>query len=116
MDLVQRVLPMLKQEGKVVRAYVGIYVDALPPDRAKKLGLDHAHGALVKSVIPGGPAARAGLRAGDVILSFGGREIESARELPWIASLAGIDREVPVEVWRNGKARTFQVQTKRMPE
>lgn len=115
-DVVQKVLPMLRREGKVVRAWVGIYMDRVTEAKAKQLGLKQARGALITSVIPRGPADRAGLRAGDVILTFDGKKIMTHSELPWLASLAGIDRLVAVQVWRGGKLLDFTLKSERMPE
>jgi len=115
-NLAKKILPMLKREGKVVRAWVGIYMGKLTDEQAQELGLKQAQGALVISVVPRGPAERAGLRAGDVIISFDRKAIRDASELPWLASLAGIDRLVPLRVWRGGKVYSFSLKSERMPE
>ncbi len=107
---------MLRRDGKVVRAWVGIYMDRVTEERAEELGLKQAHGALVRKVVPRGPAELAGLRAGDVIISFDGKKIRRAAELPWLASLAGIERMVAVKVWRNNKVYAFSLKSARMPE
>jgi serine protease Do len=112
----KKVLPMLRRDGKVVRAWVGIYMDRVTEERAEELGLKQAHGALVRKVVPRGPAELAGLRAGDVIISFDGKKIRRAAELPWLASLAGIERMVAVKVWRNNKVYAFSLKSARMPE
>ena len=115
-NLAKRILPMLRRDGRVVRAWVGIYMDQVSAQRASEAGLKQASGALVTSVVPRGPAERAGLRAGDIILSFANRPVLSAQELPWVASLVGVDRQVPVRVWRDGRSLSFTLKTERMPE
>lgn len=115
-DLVQKILPMLRRDGRVVRAWVGIYMARVSEEKAKDVGLKQAEGALVTSVVARGPAERAGLRTDDIILSFDGKKVLDADELPWIASMSGVNRMVPVKVWRNGKALSFTLKTEPMPE
>lgn len=114
--LLQRILPMLRREGRVVRAYLGIRVDRVSEEAADRAGLKKPMGALVTEVMPRGPAERAGVRARDIILSFDGKDVPTSNELPWIASLAGVGRTVLVKVWRDGKPLSFHVQTERMPD
>jgi serine protease Do len=116
MRTVQKVLPMLKREGRVVRTWIGIYMERLTREAAERAGMKTTRGALVTSVVPRGPAERAGVRGGDIIIAFDNREVTNASELPWIASLAGVDRQVPIKVWRSGKAMSFSLRTERMPE
>jgi serine protease Do len=116
MKLVRKILPMLKREGRVVRTWVGAYMNAVSEEAAERAGLKKPLGALVTQVVPRGPAERAGLRAGDIILAFDGKDVVNASELPWVVSLAGVGRNVMVRVWRDGKPLAFTLQTERMPE
>jgi serine protease Do len=70
---------------------------------AQSLGLDHARGALVKAVEPKGPAALAGIQAGDILLRYDGQEIASASDLPRLVGNTPPGKQVNVEVWRRGK-------------
>ncbi len=115
-SLVQKLLPMLRRDGKVVRAWVGIYMDKVTQEVAARAGLKKPQGALVRQIVAGGPAERAGLRTGDIILAFDGREVSDAGELPTRAALAGVNRVIPIRVWRDGKAQAFSLRTERMPE
>ena len=108
-------LPQLKK-GEVSRTWLGIYADRMTAARTKKVGLKKPRGTYVTSVIHQGPADRAGLRAGDVVLSFDGQDIVSAADLPRLAALAGVDRQVEIKVWRAGKNLTFTLKTEKMPE
>lgn len=112
----QKILPALRREGRVVRAWIGIYVDKLTAELAERAGLKAPSGALVRSVVAGGPADRAGLRAGDVIVRFDEREVTDAGELPGRAALAGANRVIPVKVWRDRKLLGFSLRSERMPE
>jgi serine protease Do len=115
-DVVRRVLPMLEKEGKVARAWIGIYIGKLDAKRAKLLGLKKPGGALVTGLVPQGPAARAGVRRGDVIISFAGKPITAASELPWLAAVTGVNKVVQIEVWRMGAKRQFSIKTEAMPQ
>ncbi len=79
------------------------------PEIAESLGLKSDSGALVSAVTEGGPADAAGIEAGDVILSFNGRQIERMRDLPRIVAETPVEKTVPVELTRNGKIQTLEV-------
>jgi serine protease Do len=114
-DRAEQILPMLKKEGKVSRAWLGLKVREVDRERAIKLGLDKNQGGLVTEVIANGPGARAGIEVGDVIVEFDGKEI-GHRSLPWLVSTAGIDRAVDVVVVRGEQRKTVQVVLSPMPE
>ncbi|MGC4118093.1 MAG: Do family serine endopeptidase [Myxococcales bacterium] len=80
-SLVKSLLPQLEQNGKVVRGYLAVTVQDLTPDLAKAMGLGEPGGALVASVEPGGPAAAAGLKAGDVVVALNGEAVKDAASL-----------------------------------
>ena len=108
-------VPQLKQ-GKVSRTWLGIYADRVTSARALEAKLKSPTGAYVSSVIHQGPADRAGLRSGDIMLSFDGQLIASASDLPRLAALAGVGRQVQIKVWRAGKQLSFTLKTEKMPE
>ncbi len=115
-DTIRRLLTPLKRDGKLVRSWLGMYIDRVPPAMAKRLKLARPGGALITRVFPAGPADRSGLRQGDVVLSFDGHDVVQATQLPWLAAAAGVGREVSVTVWRDGKRLTFSPKTQRMPQ
>jgi serine protease Do len=99
----------LQQTGKVTRGRLGVQIQALTPELAKSFKLDDTKGVLVASVEPGGPAAKAGLQSGDVILSFDGKPVQNANELPRMVAATKPGTAVTLDVWRNGSRR--QVKT-----
>jgi serine protease Do len=76
---------------------------------AESIGLDKARGALVSSVTADGPAEEGGIKAGDVVLSFDGKSVDSMRELPRIVAETDIGKSVPVKVWRDEREQSVSV-------
>ncbi|MBF0393393.1 MAG: DegQ family serine endoprotease [Alphaproteobacteria bacterium] len=107
--LARSVVADLQKFGKTRRGWLGVRIQSVTDEIAESLGLKESKGALVASVNPGGPADKAGIKAGDVILSFDGREIGEMRRLPRMVAETEIGRKAPAVVWRGGKAVTLQV-------
>jgi len=107
-NMAKDLLPQLKK-GKVVRGWLGVLIQAITPELKEKLGLEGEGGALVADITPGGPADTAGLKRGDVIITFDGKEIKEMRDLPYIVASTPVGKTVEVEVVRKGKKKTFQV-------
>jgi serine protease Do len=92
----------LKESGSVERGWLGVQIQGLDDDLAGSLGLPSEKGALVAEVVGDGPAAKAGVQAGDVITRFNGREIDSPRTLSRVVAEAPPSRPATVTVWRDG--------------
>lgn len=108
-DNVQQIVAQLRDSGEVRRGWLGVQIQSITPDLADALGLKEAAGALVASVMPDSPAEKAGLKAGDVILSVGKTAIEEMRELPTvIASIASGDTAA-LTVLRDGAKKAVDV-------
>jgi serine protease Do len=103
------VVAELKENGAVERGWLGVQIQDLDDELAATLGLDAANGALVAEVLGDGPAASAGMRAGDVITRFDGRAIDSARTLSRVVGDADPSQSAEVTVWRDGKSRELSV-------
>jgi len=108
-------LPQLETTGEVARGYLGVTVQSLTPELAKGLQLKDTKGALVAGVTKGGPAEAAGIKAGDVIVSFDSKDVTETKTLPALVAAAPIDKTVPVKVLRNGGEQTLTVKVGRMP-
>ncbi|MGG4604455.1 Do family serine endopeptidase [Paenalcaligenes sp. Me131] len=114
-DEVMQVVAQLKEHGKVTRGRIGVQITQVDEGVAKALGLEDGKGALVSAVEPDGPAAKAGIRSGDVILKFGDRRVEQMSDLPRIVGAVKPGTEVPVEVWRKGKSMTVKATVEEIP-
>src|SRR5690606_20669618 len=114
-DEAMRVVDQLKAHGKVTRGRIGVQIGSVSEDVAKAIGLENAKGAMVSNVEPSGPAAQAGVRSGDVITSFDGKQISQMSDLPRIVGGTKPGNRVPMEVWRKGKTVTLHVKVGEMP-
>jgi serine protease Do len=108
-QLAKSILEQLKEKGKVTRGWLGVYIQSLTPDVAEKLGVAGSHGALVSDVTKDGPAAKAGIRSGDVIVAFNGKDIKDERDLPTVVAATKPGTKVDVKVIRDGKEKTISV-------
>ena len=102
-NLVKELLPQLRGKGKVTRGYLGVLIQKVTPDIADSLGMDKSTGALVANVSKDGPAERAGVKVGDVIVEFDGKEIKDSGDLPMIVARTPVDKKVRMKVLRDKK-------------
>jgi serine protease Do len=107
--LARTVVAQLSDFGHTRRGWLGVRIQAVTPEIAESLGLSKPHGALVASVTPGGPAATAGIQAGDVVTTFDSKDVGEMRRLPRIVADTAIGKVVPVQLWRKNKAVAVQV-------
>jgi serine protease Do len=108
-DLALNVSEQIKAHGKVDRARLGVSMQEMNAALASSFGLDRARGALVNSVAPGGPADKAGLRPGDVVLAANGQPVADAGALQRIVGMARPGTRFTLEVWRNRASRSVVV-------
>lgn len=109
-NMARNVVDQLRARGRVIRGYIGVSVQEVTPKIAQGLGLGKARGALVSNVVEGGPAAKAGIQSGDIIVSFAGQTIKTRSDLAPLVANTPIGRTVPVTVFRKGKNVSLQVQ------
>ena len=108
-DVAMNVSRQLQASGHVTRGRLGVGIQDVDQALAQSFGLDVPRGALVSNVEDGGPADKAGLKAGDVILAFGDQPIETAGQLPSIVAAVAPGRKVELKVWRDQSAREISV-------
>ncbi len=115
-SLAKPVIEQLREHGKVERGWLGVQIQEVTPEIAKSLGLPKEEGALIADVTPGSPAAKGGLKQGDVILSFNGHTVAKVRDLPIVVAETPVGDKAKVEVFRSGKDETLAVAIGKMPE
>ncbi|MDA1091075.1 MAG: DegQ family serine endoprotease [Proteobacteria bacterium] len=102
------VIGQLIKHGEVKRGWLGVHIQAVTEEIAETLGLKEAAGALVANIIPGGPAEKAKIQPGDVILEFNGKKVDKMRSLPRIVADTEVGKSVPLKIWRGNKIITLK--------
>jgi serine protease Do len=115
MDEAMRVSDQIRSQGHVTRGRVGVQIDQVSPEVAESIGLGKARGALVRMVESGGPAEKAGLQAGDIILQFDGKPIDKASDLPRIVGNTRPGTKADMQVYRRGAQRKLTVTVGELP-
>jgi serine protease Do len=102
-NMAKLIMEQLIREGKVIRGWLGVTIQELTPDLARKFGRRSTKGTLVSEVINGSPADSAGIRRGDIILEYGGKDVEGPSELRNMVAQSLPGTKVPVKVVRRNK-------------
>lgn len=114
-NLARNVMESLVEHGRVVRGFLGVNIQPVNQDLAKAFKLKEARGALVAQVSPDSPAEAAGIKDGDVILKFAGKEVRDSRHLKLMVGQTLPDTKVPVELMRDGRTEKLNVTLKELP-
>ena len=112
----QNVIAQLRDSGEVERAFIGVEIQQVTDELAEGFGLKNDHGALVSRVRPDQPADKAGVKRGDIILSFDGKEIKEMRDLPRIVAQSPVGKSTKMDVWRGGKKKTLTIKSERFED
>lgn len=115
-NMAKDVIPQLEDKGKVIRGWLGVTVQPITPDLAKSFGLESDNGALVSDVVKDGPAAKAGLKSGDIVLEFAGRKIREVGELPRLVAATPVGKDVTMKIARDGKSQEVTVKIGRLAD
>jgi serine protease Do len=115
-NVAKHVVEQIEKHGKVSRGWLGVQIQEITPAIAASLGLKDEGGALVANVTPNSPAARAGLKQGDVILSFNNTDLKQMRDLPRLVSTAPSNTTSTLTVWRGGQKKELNVTLGEAPE
>jgi serine protease Do len=108
-DIADNITKQLISGGRITRGYLGVTIQNVTPEVAESLGVEAKQGALVSDVVPDGPAARGGVRQGDIILSINGRPVASNTDLTRQVANARVGESLRLEVLREGRRQTLQV-------
>jgi serine protease Do len=114
-DVAMNVTEQIKSKGKVSRGWLGVQIQDVTRQLAESFGMDKPHGALVAKVIPGGPAEKAGLQIGDIIVEFNGQIIETSGELPPRVGITPIDEKAKLKIIRQGEKQDLSVKIGLLP-
>src|SRR6185295_5235544 len=115
-EIAVSIVDQLKQFGETRRGWLGVRIQPVTPEVAQGLGMTNAQGALVAGVDDPGPAAAGGIKAGDVILSFDGKDIDAVHTLPRLVADEAVGKEVPIVVLRDGKQQTLTIKLGQLDE
>jgi serine protease Do len=114
-NMAKAVMGSLIKSGKVVRGWLGVSIQPVTPDLAKQFGLKEEKGALVGDVIEDGPAEKAGIQRGDVIVEFDGREVTDPAGLRNMVAGTSPEKQIAIKVLRAGKPKTMNIVIAELP-
>lgn len=114
-DVAMDVVEQIKDKGSVSRGWLGVFIQEVTYELAQSFQLDKPVGALVSQVMEGSPAQKAGIQAGDVILSFNGREIKDSSDLPPMVGRVPVDSKARLKLLRDGKVKQLEVVIEELP-
>jgi serine protease Do len=115
-NMAKSVVSQLKEKGRVIRGWIGVSIQTVTPEIAKSFGLKEPRGALVADVVEGGPAQSAGIKRGDIIVTFDSKDIKSSSDLPIIVAETPVGKEVDVKVIRDGKEISLKLKVAELTE
>ena len=115
-NMARRIVPQLKEHGRVTRGWLGVLIQPVTSDIAESLDLPEAAGALVAKVFEDSPAEEAGIEIGDVIVSFDGQKVEKSADLPSIVANTPVGKRVDVEVVRKARTKIIVVEIAKLDD
>ncbi len=115
-SLAKKVVDGLIKDGKVIRGYLGVVIDPVDAETARRLRLPDNHGVLISRVQPGSPAAASGLKRGDVIVKLANHEVSDPAALRILTAGLDVGAQVPLVFYRQGAAQTVNVKISELPD
>jgi len=113
-NMAKAVLPQLEEKGKVTRGWLGVAIQPVTPELAQSFGVEGEKGALVADVTKDSPADKAGLKSGDIIMEFDGKQITEMNSLPRYVAATPVGKKVKLKLLRNGKPEEVAVTIERL--
>ena len=112
-NMAKSIIPQLRETGKVTRGWIGVSIQPVTKDLADSFGLSGEKGALVSEVLPESPSEKGGVKTGDIIVSFDGKEIREMNDLPRLVAVTPVGKKVKTTIIRNGKTlhKTVVIET-----
>ncbi|WP_150049855.1 MULTISPECIES: DegQ family serine endoprotease [Methylomonas] len=114
-DVAMSVADQIKTKGKVSRGWLGVQIQDVTRQLAESFGMDRPHGALVAKVVAGGPADKAGVQVGDIIVEFNDQTIDTSGELPPIVGMTPVDEKAKLKIIRQGDEEELSVKIGLLP-
>jgi len=108
-SMAKNIIDQLRDHGQIKRGWLGVRIQTVTPEIADSLGLGKPRGALVSGVTADGPAAKAGLQQGDVVVNFDGKDVPEMRRLPLMVAESDVGKTVDVTVFRKGQELTVKI-------
>lgn len=115
-EVAMNAVQQIKQQGYVVRGYLGVNVQEVTQELSESFGMVKPKGALIAEVIPDTPASKAGLKAGDIIVSINGHEIARSGNLPPLVGMTPVGQQVSIGILRQGKEMTLPILIEALPD
>src|SRR2546425_7747336 len=115
-NMARKIYTELSTKGRVTRGWLGGSIQPLTPELAKSFGAKDTKGVLISDVVPDSPAAKAGLKPGDILIEFEGRPMEGPGDLQRAVGLTSPDRTAKVKVWRDQGEKTVEVRVGQAPD
>ena len=115
-DVANEIAQQLRTQGRVTRGRIGVVIQPVTKELVESFGLQRPMGALISSVEKGGPADKAGIEAGDIILRFDGKPVAASEDLPRLVGATKPGTKATVQLWRNKAMRDAQIVVSEMPD
>jgi len=115
-NMARKIYTELRDKGRVTRGWLGVSIQPLTPELARSFGSKDVKGVLINEVMPDSPAAKAGLKPGDILLEFEGRPMEGPGDLQRAVGFFSPDRSAKVKIWRDQGEKTVEVKVGQAPD
>jgi serine protease Do len=115
-NMARKIYTELRDKGRVTRGWLGVSIQPLTPELARSFGSKDTKGVLINEVMPDSPAAKSGLKPGDILLEFEGRPMEGPGDLQRAVGFFSPDRSAKVKIWRDQAEKTVEVKVGQAPD